>query len=117
MMIVITIKIPVIFYSWRFLLVSLVLASSFMFPASRLVFAHMFSTNESAEFFSLTDQIRAETRLVTLNLESNNATFAQAHAEKASRLLDNNTLDEIRERNNRIADSLETGLKHLQGNV
>jgi hypothetical protein len=117
MMIVITIKITVIFYSSRFLLVSLILASSFMFPASRLVFAHTFSTNESAEFFSLTDQIRAETRLVTMNLENNNATLAQAHAEKASILLDNNTLGEIRERNNRIADSLETGLKHLQGNV
>lgn len=116
-MIVVTIKFPVIFYSWRFLLLSLVLAGSSMFPASHLVYAHTFSTNESAEFFSLTDQIRAETGLVTMNLENNNATLAQAHAEKASGLLDNNTLGEIRERNNRIAHSLETGLKHLQGNV
>jgi hypothetical protein len=116
-MIVITIEIPVIFYSWRFLLLSLVLSGSFMFPASHLVYAHTFSTDESAEFLSLTDQIRAETRLVTMDLENNNATLAQAHAEKASSLLDNNTLGEIRERNNRIADSLETDLKHLQGNV
>jgi hypothetical protein len=117
MMIMSTRKITVLFYSERFLLVSLVLAGSFIFPASRLVFAHTFSTNENAQFLSLVDQIRAETRLVTVNLENNNATLAQDHAEKASTLLDNNTLSELRERNNRIADSLETGLEQLEGNV
>jgi hypothetical protein len=97
--------------------VFLVVAGSFIFPLSQLVYAHTFSTSESAEFLSLTDQIRAETALVTINLENNNATLAQAHAEKASSLLDNNTLSEIRERNNRIANSLETGLEQLVGNV
>ncbi|MFL6491702.1 MAG: hypothetical protein ACJ70O_01220 [Nitrososphaera sp.] len=63
------------------------------------------------------NQIRAETGLVTVNLESSNAPLAQVHAEKASSLLDNDTLGEIRERNNRIADSLETGLKQLERNV
>jgi hypothetical protein len=111
-------KIPVMLYSARFLLMSLVLAGSFIFPASHLVYAHTFSTSESAEFLSLADQIRVETGLVTMNLENNNnATLAQAHAEKASSLLDNNTLGELRERNNRIADSLETGLEQLKGNV
>src|SRR3712207_9371695 len=51
------------------------------------------------------------------SLENNNATLAQAHAEKASSLLDNSTLDEIWEVNTRIADSLETGLEHLEQNV
>jgi hypothetical protein len=102
----------------RFILVLLMLAcSSFVFPISHLVFAHTFSTSESAEFLSLTDQIRAETALVTMNLENNNATLAQAHAEKALSLLNNDTLGEIRERNNRIANSLETGLEQLVGNV
>ena len=110
-------KIPFMLYSMRFPLVFLVLAGSFIFPVSHLVYAHTFSTSESAEFLSLTDQIRAETALVTINLENNNATLAQAHAEKASSLLDNNTLSEVRERNNRIADSLETGLEQLVGNV
>lgn len=110
-------KIPVMLYGARFLLMSLVLAGSFIFPASHLVYAHTFSTNESAEFLSLVNQIRAEAGLVTMNLENNNATLAQAHAEKASSLLDNDTLGEIRERNNRIADSLETGLEQLEGNV
>jgi hypothetical protein len=52
-----------------------------------------------------------------MNLENSNTTLAQVHAEKASSLLDNNTLGELRERNNRIADSLETGLEQLKGNV
>ena len=116
-MIMSTRKIPVMLYSARFLLISLVLAGSSVFPVSHLVYAHTFSTSESAEFLSLVDQIRAETGLVTMNLENNNATLAQAHAEKASSLLDNNTLGELRERNNRIADSLETGLEQLEGNV
>jgi hypothetical protein len=93
------------------------LVGSFMFPVSHLAYAHTFSTSESAEFLSLTDQVRAETALVIMNLENNNATLAQAHAEKASSLLDNNTLDEIWEVNTRIADSLETGLEQLEGNV
>jgi hypothetical protein len=104
-------------YNMRFPLVFFVLGSSFIFPVSHLVYAHTFSTSESAEFLSLTDQIRGETALVTMNLENNNATLAQAHAEKASSLLDSNTLSEIRERNNRIANSLETGLEQLVGNV
>ena len=94
-----------------------ILVGSFIFPVSHLAYAHTFSTNESAEFLSLTDQVRAETALVIMNLENNNATLAQAHVEKASSLLDNNTLDEIWEVNARIADSLETGLEQLEGDV
>jgi hypothetical protein len=116
-MIMRTRKIPFMLYSMRFPLVFLVLAGSFIFPISHLVYAHTFSTSESAEFLSLTDQIRAETALVTINLKNNNATLAQAHAEKASSLLDNNTLSEVRESNNRIGNSLESGLEQLVGNV
>jgi hypothetical protein len=94
-----------------------ILVGSFIFPVSHLAYAHTFSTNESAEFLSLTDQVRAETALVIMNLENNNATLAQAHVEKASSLIDNNTLDEIWEVNTRIADSLETGLEQLEGDV
>ena len=102
----------------RFILVLLIVAgSSFVFPVSHLVYAHTFSTSESAEFLSLTDQVIAESALVIMNLENNNTTLAKAHAEKASSLLNNDTLGEIRERNNRIANSLETGLKELVGNV
>jgi hypothetical protein len=52
-----------------------------------------------------------------MNLENNNVTLAQEHAQKAAFLLDNSTVDEIRERNNRIADSLVLGLGQLEANV
>lgn len=99
------------------LLLLFILAGSLLIPINDLAYAHTFSTSESAHFLSLVDQIRAETVLITMNLENNNATLAQAHAEKASSLLDNSTLDEIWEVNTRIADSLETGLEHLEQNV
>jgi hypothetical protein len=111
-------KISFMPYGVRFLLVSLILAGSFIFPASHLAYAHTFSTSESAHFLSLVDQVKAETGLITMNLENNNnVTLARAHAEKASSLMNNSTLDEIREVNNRIADSLETGLEQLERNV
>ncbi len=112
-------KFSFVSYSTRFVLVLFFLAISFIFPASHLAYAHTFSTSESAEFLSLIEQIRAETGLVTMNVENNNnnMTLAQAHAAKASSLLDNSTLDEIREVNNRIANGLETGLAQLEGNV
>jgi hypothetical protein len=110
-------KIPFLPYPAKYLLLLFILAGSFLIPTSHLAYAHTFSTSESARFLSLVDQIGAETELITMNLEDNNVTLAQAHAEKASSLLDNSTLEEIREVNNRIADTLETGLEHLEQNV
>ena len=105
-------------YYVRFVLVVFTLAGSFIFSASHSpAYAHTFSTSESADFLSIVEQIRAEMALVSMNLENNNVTLAQTHAEKASSLLNNSTLDEIREVNTRIADSLETGLEQLEGNV
>lgn len=110
-------KIPFLPYPVKYLLLLFILSGSLLTSASHLAYAHTFSTSESAQFLSLVDQIRAETQLVTMNLENNNATLAQTHAEKASSLLDSNTLSEIRETNNRIANSLETGLEQLVGNA
>jgi hypothetical protein len=117
MIIVETRKISRVPYSTVFLLALLVIASSFLIPANYPAYAHTFSTSESAGFLSLVDQIRAETQLVTMNLENNNVTLAQAHAQKAAALPDNDTSGEIRERNNRIADSLVIGLRNLEANV
>jgi hypothetical protein len=110
-------KIPFLLYPAKYLLLLFILSGSLLTSASHLAYAHTFSTSESAQFLSLVDQIRAETGLVTMNLENNNATLAQTHAEKASSLLDSNTLSEIQETNNRIANSLETGLEQLVGNA
>jgi hypothetical protein len=110
-------KVPFIPYYMRFVLVMFTLAGSLIFSSSHPAYAHTFSTSESADFLSLVEQIRAETALVSINLENNDVTLAQSHAEKASSLLNNSTLDEIWEVNTRIADSLETGLEQLEGNV
>ena len=104
-------------YHVRYLLSLFIVAGSLLAPAGHLAYAHTFSTSESAQFLSLVDQIRAQTRLVAMNLENNNITLAQAHAEEASDLLNNSTLDELRERNIRIAESLETGLENLENNI
>jgi hypothetical protein len=90
---------------------------SFLYPASNIAYAHTFSTNESAQFLSLVNQIRAEMALVSMNLENNNVTLAQAHAEKAADILDNFTISELRERNERIADGIVTGLEQIEANV
>jgi len=94
-----------------------VIASSLLLPANYLAYAHTFSSSESAHFLSLVEQIRAEIALVSMNLQNNNVTLAQSHAEKVPSLLTNSTLDEIREVNTRIASGLESGLEELEGNV
>src|SRR5215203_5355474 len=48
---------------------------------------------------------------------NSNVTLAQAYAQKAAALPDNIIISEIMERNNRIADSLVTGLRNLEANV
>ncbi|HEX2168839.1 MAG TPA: hypothetical protein VHF65_00940, partial [Nitrososphaera sp.] len=94
-----------------------VIASSLLLPANYLAYAHTFSSSESADFLSLVEQIRAEIALVSMNLQNNNVTLTQSHAEKVPSLLTNSTLDEIREVNTRIASGLESGLEELEGNV
>jgi hypothetical protein len=55
--------------------------------------------------------------LATINLENNNVTLTQSHAERAANILSNSTLDEVWERNTRIADTLESTLLQLRDNV
>ncbi|MEW6605188.1 MAG: hypothetical protein AB1351_10955 [Thermoproteota archaeon] len=64
------------------------------------------------QFLSLVEQIRAEAALVVANLQNNNATLAETHAIKAASLVDTAT-DEIRERNERIANTLTATLAQL----
>src|SRR5829696_4753685 len=78
----------------------------------QLVYAHNFSGSESASFLSLVHRIRVESGLVLDN--AGNATLAQQHAENAAKAIDNQTIDEIAERNNRIANDLSSLLEDLQ---
>jgi hypothetical protein len=78
----------------------------------QLVYAHTFSGSESASFLSLFHKIRVESELVLDNV--GNATLARQHAENAAKAIDNQTIDEIAERNNRIANDLSSLLQELQ---
>src|SRR5215203_4228106 len=68
----------------------------------QLVYAHNFSGSESASFLSLVHRIRVESGLVLDN------------AGNAAKAIDNQTIDEIAERNNRIANDLSSLLQDLQ---
>jgi hypothetical protein len=105
-------------YVAGFLIVGiLVVGVPFLSPINRIAHGHTFSTTESAQFLSLVEQIRAHTGLVMVNLDNNNITLANDHAERAVNMLSNSTLDEISESNIRIADTLETTLLQLRDNV
>lgn len=107
-----------VLYVAGFLIVGiLVVGVPFLSPINRIAHGHTFSTTESAQFLSLVEQIRAHSGLVMINLDTNNITLANDHAERAANMLSNSTLDEISESNIRIADTLETTLLQLRDNV
>lgn len=76
------------------------------------VFAHEFSGDESASFLALVESIRSELDLVQNNLASN-ATLAEEHAAHAHEHLDEDVIDEISERNERLGRDLPAALGDL----
>jgi alpha-glucosidase (family GH31 glycosyl hydrolase) len=76
-------------------------------------YAHMFSGDESASFLALAESIKTELQLVQSNLASN-ASLAEEHAAHAHEHLDNHTVGEIAERNERLARDLPAALEDLQ---
>ena len=84
-----------------------------------LAYAHTSANDESAKFLSLIEQIRAEAHLVAIDLQHNDIMLAHQHVNNALNLLENGTttLSEIRQRNDRIATSLESNLQQLHNNV
>jgi hypothetical protein len=78
------------------------------------VVAHNFSTNESAKFLALTDALKAETQLVQQNIENGDLSLAGEHSDRAMTLLNDNTIKEIAERNQRLADDLHNTLQSIK---
>lgn len=76
-------------------------------------FAHTFSGDESASFLALVEVIKVHLQLVKSDLATN-ATNSLEHAEHAAEHLDNDTIKEITERNNRLGTELPASLKDLQ---
>jgi hypothetical protein len=90
-------------------------------PFSRNAYGHNFTPNESASFLSFVDKLQVESELVETNLANNNVSLAQEHAARAMELLKikdpvNNVtwIEEIAERNQRVADDLTTAVTNLQ---
>lgn len=76
-------------------------------------FAHTFSGDESASFLALVEVIKVRLQLVKSDLATN-ATNSLEHAEHAAEHLDDDTIEEITERNNRLGTELPASLKDLQ---
>src|SRR5919106_6436144 len=78
------------------------------------IYAHIFSTDETASFVAITDQVQIESELVQTNLVNNNISLAQNHANKAAALLTPTILIEIAEENQKTSDDLKTAINDLQ---
>jgi hypothetical protein len=83
-------------------------------PFDKKIYAHIFSTDETASFVAITDQVQIESQLVQTNLANNNISLAQNHANKAAALLTPDIISEIAEANEEIADKLLTAVGDLQ---
>jgi hypothetical protein len=83
-------------------------------PFDKKIYAHIFSTDETASFVAITDQVQIESELVQTNLANNNISLALNHANKAAALLTPDIISEIAEANEEIADKLLTAVGDLQ---
>jgi hypothetical protein len=78
------------------------------------VYGHLFTTDETATFVAVLDQMQTELKLILANLEDNNVSLAQNHASKADSLLSPKIWVEIAEDNPRLASDLRNALIRLQ---
>jgi hypothetical protein len=78
------------------------------------VYAHIFTTDDTASFLAFADQLQVESELVQTNLVNNNLSLAQKHANKAASLLTPSIIVEIAEKNQKVADDLTTAVDDLQ---
>ena len=81
--------------------------------SANLLLAHNFSSDESASFLSLVDQIKSAVSPIKGDISSN-MTLARNHVQYAKMLLSDNAIKELEERNHRIATELPKMLDSLQ---
>jgi hypothetical protein len=74
------------------------------------IFAHDFAPNESAQFLALMQLLETEINLVNYNFINNNSKLTEDHAIAAIGALTPAVLREITERNERVANDLNTSL-------
>jgi hypothetical protein len=85
-------------------------------PANREAFAHTFKGNENVAFLTMVQQVKVETSLAGNNT-STNKDIANHHIEHATEALTNATLEEISERNKRIATDLPIAIEQLKASI
>lgn len=95
------------------MIVALALAGLFYTDAA---YAHEFSSNESSDFLALVEGIKVELELAERNLASN-STIATEHAEHAHEHLDEEIIEEIAERNERLGRDLPAALEELHMSI
>jgi hypothetical protein len=96
------------------IILSTVFSNSVSNTLNQKVYAHMFTTDETASFLVFADQLQVESGLVQTNLANNNLSLAQKHANKAASLLTPSIIVEIAEKNQKTADDLSTAVDDLQ---
>jgi hypothetical protein len=77
-------------------------------------YAHNFAPNESAEFLALMQLIKTEANIVKSNLNNNNTELAEEHANRAQMILTPFIVSEVAERNERVANELNSSLMALK---
>jgi hypothetical protein len=93
---------------------SMILLSAAVNLINQKTYAHIFTTDDTASFIAFVNQLQVESDLVKTNLANNNISMAQKHANKAASLLTLDTITEISERNQKLADGLTTTVNDLQ---
>src|SRR5688572_12260994 len=80
-------------------------------------FAHNFSPDESAHFLTIVDKIKIESSLATNSTGNDNQSSAIKHAEYALNNYDFHTNKELTEKNERVANELNSTLHQLLDQV
>jgi hypothetical protein len=85
-------------------------AALVLYPGQRAL-AHTFSGDESATFLTMIEEIRVQTMLAQ---NSDDPELAAHHAEHAAEALTDDAIEELAERNERIATDLPASLEELE---
>jgi hypothetical protein len=98
----------------RISIITLVVTLYFAIPMPTNLYAHNFAPNESAEFLALMQLLKTEANLVRSNLNNNNTELAEEHANRAQMILTPYIVSEVAERNERVANDLNSSLMALK---
>jgi hypothetical protein len=102
--------------AFALLLAAMICAGAIYTIPSQQAFAHEFTGDESASFLALVESLKVELDLVQSNLASN-ITLSKEHAEHAHEHLDEDIIEEISERNERLGRNLPAALEDLHDSV